>query len=64
MDEFRTISDIVAAYLPEASEPQRETLAGDLKALAAAFYVDFRAEQRFDDSSSGVVDSESPRTGL
>lgn len=64
MAEHRTIIDIVAAYLPEASDAEREVLASELKALVDAFYQDFRAGRRFDESADGMVDSDSPPSGL
>ena len=63
MAEQPTITDIVTAYLPEASDTERAELASELKALAAAFYHDFRAGRRFDESATGMVDLDSPPTG-
>lgn len=64
MTDLRTVTDIVAAYLPEGSEGEREALARGLKELAAFFHADFRDSQRFDASPGGMVDSDSPPTGL
>ena len=64
MAEQPTIIDIVTTYLPEASDAQRAELANELKALAAAFYQGLRAGRRFDESPGGVVDSDSPLSGL
>ena len=64
MESPHNIIDIVTAYLPDASEAERAELAGDLKTLAAGLYEAFRASQRFDESPCGMVDSDSPPTGL
>lgn len=64
MAEHRTIIDIVAAYMPEASDTEREALASELKAMAAAFYRDFRTGRGFDESAVSMVDSDSPPSGL
>ena len=64
MEIPRTFIDIVTAYLPDASDTVREELTGDLKTLAVGFYEVFRASQRFDESPVGMVDSDSPPSGL
>ena len=64
MEGPRIIIDIVSAYLPDASQAERDELATELKTLAAGFYEAFCASQRFDDSPGGMVDSDSPPSGL
>ena len=64
MERPRTIIDIVTTYLPETSGAEREELATELKALAVGLYEAVRASQRFDESSVGMVDSDSPPSSL
>jgi hypothetical protein len=64
MENPRNLSDNVTAYLPEASEAEREELAAELKTFAVGLIEAFRAGQRFDESPGGMVDSDSPPFGL
>lgn len=64
MESSRIIIGIVTAYLPDASEAERDELATELKAFAVGLIEAFRASQRFDESSVGMVDSDSPSSGL
>ena len=64
MENPRTIIDIVTAYLPDASEAERAELAAELNAFAGGLFEAFRAGQRFDESLCGMVDSDSPPSGL
>jgi hypothetical protein len=64
MDHPRAISDIVNAYVPDASTAEREELANELTAFAAGLYEVFCTRQRFDESTSSMVQSDSPSIDL